>query len=134
MDMHRIGYLLSDGFQVMAIATQSVFECANLVSGSPFYAMETYSVDGGEVRSSSDERYVVPCLGQPGAEITAETAGGHNCNLHASFAAFLRRNRFPAPKSIVAFRRGKARIVQSERSKGQRSDRRSGGAVAVCAP
>jgi len=50
--MHRIGYLLSDGFQVMAIATQSVFECANLVSGSPFYAMETYSVDGGEVRSS----------------------------------------------------------------------------------
>jgi transcriptional regulator GlxA family with amidase domain len=51
-DMHRIGYLLGDGFQVMAIATQTVFECANVVAGSPFYRIENYSVEGGEVRSS----------------------------------------------------------------------------------
>ncbi|HTR11642.1 MAG TPA: GlxA family transcriptional regulator [Paraburkholderia sp.] len=50
--MHRIGYLLSEGFQVMAIATQSVFECANVVAGSSFYEIENYSVQGGEVRSS----------------------------------------------------------------------------------
>ena len=50
--MHRIGYLLSDGFQVMTIATQSVFEYANFVMGSPFYALENYSEEGGEVRSS----------------------------------------------------------------------------------
>lgn len=28
--MHRIGYLLSDGFQVMALPLQSVFEHANV--------------------------------------------------------------------------------------------------------
>jgi transcriptional regulator GlxA family with amidase domain len=50
--MHRIGYLLSDGFQVMTMATQSVFEYANFVMGSPFYALENYSEEGGEVRSS----------------------------------------------------------------------------------
>lgn len=50
--MHRIGYLLSDGFQVMAIASQTVFEYGNLVVGEPFYQIENFSIDGGEVRSS----------------------------------------------------------------------------------
>jgi transcriptional regulator GlxA family with amidase domain len=50
--MHRIGFLLSEGFQVMALATQSVFEFANFVMGESFYALENFSVDGGEVRSS----------------------------------------------------------------------------------
>lgn len=50
--MHRIGYLLSDGFQIMALATQTVFEYANHTAGSPFYTMEHYSAEGGEVRSS----------------------------------------------------------------------------------
>ncbi len=50
--MHRIGYLLSDGFQVMALATQAVFEYANVVAGEDFYAVENYSAAGGEIRSS----------------------------------------------------------------------------------
>ncbi|WP_250469570.1 GlxA family transcriptional regulator [Caballeronia sp. GAFFF2] len=50
--MHSIGYLLSDGFQVMAIASQSVFEYANHVAGEPFYRMANYSAHGGEVCSS----------------------------------------------------------------------------------
>ena len=50
--MHRVGYILSDGFQVMAIGTQAVFEIANLVAGETFYALENYAVGGGEVRSS----------------------------------------------------------------------------------
>lgn len=50
--MHRVGYLLSDGFQVMALGTQAVFEFANLAAGEPFYGMENYSTQGGEVRSS----------------------------------------------------------------------------------
>jgi len=50
--MHRIGYVLSDGFQVMALATQSAFEYANLVANDNFYAVENYSESGGEVRSS----------------------------------------------------------------------------------
>lgn len=50
--MHRIGYVLSDGFQVMAISTQAVFEFANLVAEDTFYAIENYSPTGGEVRAS----------------------------------------------------------------------------------
>ena len=50
--MHRIGYVLSDGFQVMALATQAAFEYANFVAKDNFYAVENYSESGGEVRSS----------------------------------------------------------------------------------
>ena len=50
--MHRIGYVLSDGFQVMALASQSAFEYANFVSKDDFYVVENYSEAGGEVRSS----------------------------------------------------------------------------------
>jgi hypothetical protein len=34
--MHRIGYMLPEGFQVMALATQAVFELANLMVEKPF--------------------------------------------------------------------------------------------------
>ncbi|WP_061133689.1 GlxA family transcriptional regulator [Caballeronia fortuita] len=50
--MHRIGYLLSDGFQIMALASQTVFEMANDVAGEAFYGVENFSESGGEVRSS----------------------------------------------------------------------------------
>ncbi|MGY8526013.1 GlxA family transcriptional regulator [Paracidovorax citrulli] len=50
--MHRVGYLLRDGFQVMALATQTVFEFANADAPEPFYEVENYSLEGGEVRSS----------------------------------------------------------------------------------
>ena len=50
--MHRIGYVLADGFQVMSLATQSVFEYANVVAGKPCYAIENFSVAGGPVRTS----------------------------------------------------------------------------------
>jgi transcriptional regulator GlxA family with amidase domain len=50
--MHRIGYLLPEGFQIMALATQTVFECANQVANEQFYALENLSLEGGEVRSS----------------------------------------------------------------------------------
>lgn len=50
--MHRIGFLVMDGFQIMTLATQAVFEYANMVAGEPFYEIGSYSVDGGPVRSS----------------------------------------------------------------------------------
>ncbi len=50
--MHRIGYLLTDGFQVLSLATQTVFEFANVVVKSPFYTIEIFSPAGGLVRSS----------------------------------------------------------------------------------
>jgi len=50
--MHRIGYVLAEGFQVMALGSQSVFEFANLVAGETCYGVQNYSENGGEVRSS----------------------------------------------------------------------------------
>ena len=44
--MHRIGYLLPEGFQVMGLGTQAVFEFANLAAGQPFYAVENYALGG----------------------------------------------------------------------------------------
>lgn len=44
--MHRIGYMLPEGFQVMALATQAVFELANLMVEKPFYEVETYAMSG----------------------------------------------------------------------------------------
>ncbi|MBV8622624.1 MAG: GlxA family transcriptional regulator [Herbaspirillum sp.] len=50
--MHHIGYLLTEGFQIMGLATQAVFEHANEAAGEEFYRMRNYSVEGGEVSSS----------------------------------------------------------------------------------
>lgn len=45
--MHRIGYLLADGFQMMGLANQTVYELANRALGQPFYAVECHSLAGG---------------------------------------------------------------------------------------
>jgi transcriptional regulator GlxA family with amidase domain len=50
--MHRIAYFLTDGFQVMALGTQSVFEFANVVARDAVYQVRNYSLTGGAVRSS----------------------------------------------------------------------------------
>lgn len=50
--MHRIGYLLADGFQIMALGTQAVFEVANATVIEPFYSVENFSTAGGQVTSS----------------------------------------------------------------------------------
>lgn len=64
--MHRIGYVLDERFQVMALATQSVFEFANLVLGEPFYTQAIFSEQGGLVRSSQQLLVETEALGKPG--------------------------------------------------------------------
>ncbi|AOI74616.1 GlxA family transcriptional regulator [Burkholderia ubonensis] len=50
--MHRIGYLLTDEFQVMAIGTQTIFEFANVLARERVYQVTNYSISGGPIRSS----------------------------------------------------------------------------------
>ena len=50
--MHQIGYLLTDGFQMLAFGTQTIFELANSVLDAPFYAVSQYGLDGEFVNSS----------------------------------------------------------------------------------
>ena len=58
--MHRVGYLITEGFQIMSLATQTVFELANIVAGSAVYRIENFSIEGGMVRSSLGTRYPWP--------------------------------------------------------------------------
>lgn len=51
--MHRIGFVLVEDFQLMALSAQAVFEFANGVLGEPFYDLACYSANGGPLRSSS---------------------------------------------------------------------------------
>ena len=51
--MHRIGLIISDDFQMLALSTLTVFEFANIVAGEDFYQTAVYSEHGGTVRSSS---------------------------------------------------------------------------------
>ena len=50
--MHRIGYFLTDGFQIIALGTQAVFEFANIVLREQAYQVTNYSVAGGDTLSS----------------------------------------------------------------------------------
>ncbi|MGE7991733.1 GlxA family transcriptional regulator [Pseudomonas sp. NPDC089554] len=50
--MHRVGYLVTEGFQVMSLASQAVFEYANVAAGELVYRIQNYSQEGGMVRSS----------------------------------------------------------------------------------
>jgi transcriptional regulator GlxA family with amidase domain len=91
--MHRIGFLLGDGFQIMTLAPQSVFEYANLVAGEPFYAVDNFSPDGGEVRSSLGFAVGTRSLRGAAAVDTWMVAGVNN-----PLAA-------PAPERVLAFLR-----------------------------
>lgn len=51
--MHKIGLIIADHFQMLAISTLTVFEFANMATGKDFYQPVVYSEFGGTVRSSS---------------------------------------------------------------------------------
>ncbi|MFP6559050.1 GlxA family transcriptional regulator [Paraburkholderia sp. B3] len=91
--MHRIGFLLSDGFQIMTLAPQSVFEYANVVAREPFYAVDNFSLDGGEVRSSLGFGVGTRPLRGAAAVDTWMVAGVNN------------PLRSPAPERVLAFLR-----------------------------
>lgn len=50
--MHRIGFVVSPGFQMMSFAALSAFEFANLTVPEPFYDVDVLSESGGPVKSS----------------------------------------------------------------------------------
>src|SRR5258708_33780646 len=50
--MQRIGFVVPEGFQIIGLAAQTVFEFANLVSGKPVYEIRVLAENGGLVHSS----------------------------------------------------------------------------------
>lgn len=51
--MHKIGYVVFPGFQLLGFAAVTAFEMANLQLGEPAYEIELLSEAGGEIRSSA---------------------------------------------------------------------------------
>ncbi|MDK1373791.1 GlxA family transcriptional regulator, partial [Sinorhizobium sp. 6-70] len=51
--MHRIGFVVFPGFQLMGFAAVTAFEMANIALGQPAYEIELLSEMGGEVKSSA---------------------------------------------------------------------------------
>jgi transcriptional regulator GlxA family with amidase domain len=50
--MQRIGFVVSEGFQMIGLAAQAVFEFSNRVAGSAVYEIRVLSENGGPVHSS----------------------------------------------------------------------------------
>jgi len=50
--MHRVGVIISDHFQMLALSTLTVLEFANYACGKTFYQPRVYSEFGGTVHSS----------------------------------------------------------------------------------
>lgn len=50
--MHRVGFVVSPGFQMMSLAALSAFEFANLTAPEAFYDVRVLSETGGLVKSS----------------------------------------------------------------------------------
>ena len=50
--MQRIGFVIPEGFQMIGLAAQAVFEYANRVAGKGVYEVRVLSEKGGAVRSS----------------------------------------------------------------------------------
>ncbi|MBV4491630.1 GlxA family transcriptional regulator [Pseudomonas oryzicola] len=73
--MHRVGYLMTEGFQVMSLATQAVFEFANIVAGEAVYRIQNFSIHGGTVRSSLGMHIDTLPLGAPGLADTWMVTG-----------------------------------------------------------
>jgi len=80
--MHRIGFVLFPGAQILSTAPVSVFEMANLTAGKPFYELRIFSENGGPVRTSWGITIETEAFGDPdfdtlligaGTEIEAAT-------------------------------------------------------------
>ena len=50
--MQRIGFVIPEGFQMIGLAAQAVFEYSNRVAGKSVYEVRVLSENGGAVRSS----------------------------------------------------------------------------------
>ena len=50
--MQRIGFVIQEGFQMIGLAAQAVFEYSNRVAGKAVYEIQVLSEHGGVVRSS----------------------------------------------------------------------------------
>ena len=89
--MQRIGFIVLPGFQMMSVASLSVFELANSEMGEPVYDLRLLSETGGSVRSSMGFSVATEPLSK--ANFDTLMVGGSTVagSLTAGVTRFLRR-------------------------------------------
>jgi transcriptional regulator GlxA family with amidase domain len=63
--MHRIGFVVFPGANILSTAPISVFEVANFSAGKPFYELQILSENGGPVRTSWGITVETQAFGEP---------------------------------------------------------------------
>jgi transcriptional regulator GlxA family with amidase domain len=63
--MHRVGFIVPQGFQLMSFAALTAFEIANLPPSGPPYEVHLLSEQGGSVISSGGMRVETEAFGNP---------------------------------------------------------------------
>jgi transcriptional regulator GlxA family with amidase domain len=63
--MHRIGFVLFPGANILSTAPISAFEVANFSAGKPFYQLQILSENGGPVRTSWGITVETEAFGEP---------------------------------------------------------------------
>jgi transcriptional regulator GlxA family with amidase domain len=63
--MHRIGFVLFPGANILSTAPISAFEVANFSAGKPFYELQILSENGGAVRTSWGITIETQAFGEP---------------------------------------------------------------------
>jgi transcriptional regulator GlxA family with amidase domain len=73
--MHRIGLVVSPGFDFLSVAALTVFEVANALLSEPAYALSIVSAAGGPVESSLGNRLETEPLPERGFDTVIFAAG-----------------------------------------------------------
>lgn len=89
--MHRVGFVLFPGAQILSTAPITVFEMANMTSGKSFYDMQILSENGGPVRTSSGITIGTEAFGEPNFDTLLIGAGTEIETATPKLLAFIER-------------------------------------------
>ncbi len=120
--MHRVGFIVPSGFQLMSLAALTAFEIANLSPSEPSYELHLLSEHGGPVRSSSGMTLETEPFGDPAFDtvvigsITSLQMPRADANLIAFVQAAAKASRRTASICSGAFVLAEAGLLTSRRA------------------